>query len=71
MVPGLKKEAKKRQVKSGEQFGRGKNAKVTASRSEPKGEATEHAGNVVGVSGSLVKRARYVAENDPELNIDP
>ena len=30
---------------------------------EQKGEATEHAGKVVGVSGSLVSRAKFVAEN--------
>ena len=63
MLPALKEEAKKRQ-----QLSQGRGKKGTGVLPELKGEAVEHAGKVVGVSGSSVQHAKFVAENDPELS---
>jgi len=61
MLPSLKEEAKKRMLA-------GKTDPTGELREGVQGEAVEHAGKVVGVSGTSVQRAKFVAENDSELS---
>ena len=66
MLPELKEEAKKRQFQAAGQPQGQKS--VRQEPAEQKGKATEHAGNIVGVSRNTIQQAKFVAENDPELS---
>jgi hypothetical protein len=60
MLPILEKEAKERQENLGRTHGQSPLASISA-----KGRSTEHAGKIVGVSGSLVERAKRVKSESP------
>ena len=66
-LPKLKEESRKRQSEAGKKFGRGIDSSgPNGPKLSPAKRAREEAGELVGISGRTVERARRVREEAPE-----